>query len=71
MKCDRCGAYVVAYITSMFNTDTICMRCKTKEQAHPAYEAAREAEMKAVMGGDTNFPGVGCPPELYRREDVG
>lgn len=42
------------------------MQCKAAEQAHPKYEEAHAAEVAAVKAGDRNFPGIGCPPELYR-----
>jgi hypothetical protein len=51
-------------IMSMFNTDVICMGCKDKEERHPDYEAAREAESRAVRRGDYNHPGVGKPDNL-------
>jgi len=65
--CDRCGVRLQVRILSMFNTDTICMECKRKEQAHPSYERARRAEEEAVMRGDRHFRGIGLPPDLRRR----
>jgi len=63
--CERCGREVMATITSMFNTETICVdRCKPAERAHPLYEEARRHEGEAVARGDHNFPGIGLPPEL-------
>jgi hypothetical protein len=43
---------------------TLCLDCKKKEEAHPAYERARKAEQDAVRRGDRNFPGIGLPPDL-------
>lgn len=48
----------------MFNTDTICLDCKKREETHPAYERARQTEQDAVRRGDLNFPGFGLPPDL-------
>lgn len=62
--CDRCGHRLTARITSMFNTDTLCLTCKQKEEAHPAYGRARQAEQDAIRCGDRNFPGIGLPPDL-------
>jgi hypothetical protein len=64
--CDRCGADLnkTVHTMSMFNTDHICLACKSKEQAHPDYEKAREAETAAVRQGNMNFPGIGKPADL-------
>lgn len=62
--CDRCGAPAQLTVMSMFNTETICDRCKAEEVAHPLYEQARQAEHDAVMRGNHNFPGIGLPLEL-------
>lgn len=62
--CDRCGKQLTVRITSMFNTDTICLDCKKREETHPAYERARQTEQDAVRRGDLNFPGFGLPPDL-------
>ena len=48
----------------MFNTEVICMDCKAKEEKHPDYEAAREAEAAQVRAGNYNFAGVGKPADL-------
>lgn len=63
-RCDRCGKQTRVTIMSMFNVQEICMECKDKEEQHPDYEAAREAESRAVSRGDYNFPGVGKPGDL-------
>lgn len=63
-KCDRCHKETLATIMSKFNTEIICMDCKDKERAHPAYAAADEAEVKSVRSGNYNFPGVGKPDDL-------
>lgn len=44
---------------SMFNTQTICLDCNDREERHPRYEAARDAEGEAVRNGDMNFHGIG------------
>ena len=65
--CARCGADLAttSSIMSKFNQDTICAACKVRERAHPDYKAADAAEVAAVRAGIYNYPGVGCPPELY------
>lgn len=49
---------------SYFNTDECCFACLRKEQQHPDYEKAKQAELEAVMRGDRNFPGIGKPADL-------
>jgi hypothetical protein len=63
-KCDRCGEKLTARIMSLFNTDTLCLACKKKEEAHPAYKRARQAELDAVQRDERNFSGIGLPPDL-------
>lgn len=64
MACKRCGETTSFFITSMFNTDTICAACLDREQAHPDYEKARRAEADQVRQGNFNFPGIGLPADL-------
>jgi hypothetical protein len=67
MQCDRCGGECIAYRTSWFNTQTICIgpdSCDTREMAHPRIGEARAAEAAAVKQGDYNFPGIGLPADL-------
>jgi hypothetical protein len=47
----------------MFNTDTICSKCKEIETKHPQYKLARDTEAKAVINGNYNFPGIGLPAD--------
>lgn len=68
MKCPRCGNETNVSIMSKFNTEEICIACKDREQKHPAYAEADRAETEAVRSGNRNFPGVGCPPDLYKAE---
>lgn len=63
--CHRCGNDAGSGTMSRFNTDWICPECEEREKAHPAYPAAAAAELAAVQAGNYNFPGVGCPPDLY------
>ena len=51
---------------SFFNRDTLCLLCDRRERKHPNYARAREAETNAVREGNSNFHGIGCPPELYQ-----
>ena len=62
--CNQCRKRLDVRITSMFNTDILCMACKEKEEAHPAYERVQNAEHDAVRKGNLNFPGIGLPPDL-------
>jgi hypothetical protein len=62
--CDRCKSPMSAYSMSYFNTEEICFECVEKERAHPAFERARDAELKACQGGNFNFPGIGLPADL-------
>lgn len=55
-------------IMSKFNTDVICLACKEREKKHPKYAEADAAEIAAVRSGNYNFPGIGCPPDLYSPE---
>lgn len=58
--CDRCGGSLEeGRIMSMFNEQTICMKCKDAERKRPDYGAAHAAEVAAVRAGDWNFKGVG------------
>ncbi|TLS48846.1 gamma-glutamylcyclotransferase [Paenibacillus antri] len=63
-NCDRCGKKLTVRTMSMFNSDTICLDCKKKEEAHPDYVRARQAEREAVRRGDGNYSGIGLPPDL-------
>ena len=62
--CDRCFRETKATIMSTFNQEIICMACKEKERAHPAYPRAQAAEAAAVRSGDYSFPGLGKPDDL-------
>lgn len=59
-RCDRCGAPLTGgRIMSMFNTDTLCMKCADEERKRPDFRAARDAEERAIKSGDMNFKGIG------------
>lgn len=62
--CARCGVKNQPMTCSRFNVDWICMECQKKERAHPDYERAVEAELKAVQSGDYNYKGIGKPTDL-------
>lgn len=59
--CDRCGTSLEGKSRTMskYNTDCICMDCKTKEMQRIDYKEASDAENKAVKNGDYNFLGIG------------
>jgi len=65
-QCQRCFEDLPVTTMSFFNTQTICMGCKSKEEAHPDYKFAHEAETARTLSGDRNFPGIGLPFELRR-----
>lgn len=62
--CERCNTLTQSSIMSKFNTQMICMACKTIEKAHPAYKKASDVEIKEVRSGNYNFEGIGLPVEL-------
>jgi hypothetical protein len=64
MKCERCFVPGNVSKMSIFNTQMICPECQKKEEAHPEYNTAKEAELNAVQNGDYNFPGIGLPSDL-------
>ncbi len=57
--CDRCSKETRSTIMSMFNTDIICMDCKSKERKRPEYKAAVNADDDAIRAGNYNFKGIG------------
>lgn len=65
MTCERCGANVGVWSTSFMNTDKCCTPCLEDEKTCPGYAAAKEAEERAVRGGNYNYRGVGL-----KRDDV-
>lgn len=59
-SCDRCGESLAGGRTmSIYNEETICLKCAEAERKRPDYEAARSAEIAACKRGDFNFKGVG------------
>lgn len=59
MNCDRCFRETRSTIMSMFNTDVICMDCKSKERKRPEYKTAVDADDDAIRAGNYNFKGIG------------
>ena len=59
MECERCHKETSITIMSMFNTQTICMGCKTEEEQRPDYKDARKADEDAIRAGNFNFRGIG------------
>lgn len=59
--CDRCGKSLKgnSRIMSMFNTDCICLECKSKETRMPEYRYALESDRTQVKQGNYNFEGIG------------
>lgn len=64
MNCDRCCRITSVWRMSRFNTDRICPECELKEQNHPMYARAVEAELEAVRAGNLNYEGIGKPDDL-------
>ena len=61
-NCERCGKPTNGKtITSMFNEDVICMKCKEEERSHPEYKKATDKEAEEVRRGNTNYEGIGYP----------
>lgn len=63
-KCQRCKKETNITTMSIFNTDIICISCKSVEETHPDYNSAKEAELKEVKKGNFNFKGIGKPNNL-------
>lgn len=58
--CDRCFKPFNGVRTmSMYNTDTICMKCKQKEKEREDYSKAVDADNAEIKKGNYNFPGIG------------
>lgn len=64
MKCERCFTKTNITIMSMFNTQMICISCKTKEETHPDYRKACINEIKELKQGNYNYKGIGKPNNL-------
>jgi len=62
--CARCRTRTHVTIMSQFNTEVICLDCKNKEEKHPDYKMALQAEIDAIRKGDYNFTGIGKPSDL-------
>ena len=62
--CRRCRKETNITTMSWFNEDEICMECDEREQEHPDFKKAKDAERKALVGGNPNFPGIGKPADL-------
>jgi hypothetical protein len=58
MLCIRCKTETNSHTTSYFNTDDICMPCKTIETKHPLYDHARDSELAEVKKGNYKYPGL-------------
>ncbi len=58
-KCQRCHTETRVTTGSIFNTEMICMNCKSDETFHPRYKEAVEKEADEVRKGNLNFEGIG------------
>lgn len=52
--CQRCSKETAVTTMSWLNQQMICLDCAEKEEGHPKYKEAREAERKAVQAGEYN-----------------
>lgn len=68
MKCTRCGIESSYWTTSVFNNDFICKACRTKEEKHPLYIRAIEANRVEFKKGNYCFGGIGLPEDLKTYE---
>lgn len=59
MICDRCLKEANSFIMSMFNTQFICIECKSEEKKHPRYKEACDRELEEIKKGNYNFEGIG------------
>lgn len=57
-QCDRCNQETKTHSMSWFNTDQICLKCKSEESEHPLYKKAKEIENEEVKKGNHNYPGL-------------
>ena len=58
--CDRCGGSLEQGRTmSMYNTECICMNCKSEEMQRADYAQAQMTEHQEVINGNYNYEGVG------------
>ena len=58
-ECDRCGQPTNGITTmGVFNTDTICTKCKEDEKNDPDYQLAVNTELEEVKKGNYNYPGI-------------
>lgn len=64
VTCNRCESIVNGHTMSMFNTETICLRCARIEEQHPKYDDARKADLEEIRKGNYNFEGIGKPDDL-------
>lgn len=65
--CPRCEDEDIASTMSWFNTQQICTGCDKAERSHPKFAEAKKAVEDAEAAGNSNFAGVGCPPELQTK----
>lgn len=63
-RCQRCFIETKVTIMSMFNTQVICMDCKDKEEQHPDYKKANDADIAQIRQGNYNYAGTGKPADL-------
>lgn len=64
VTCNRCKIETRMHTMSMFNTETICLECKRKEEKHPKYKDAHNADLAEIRKGNYNFEGIGKPDDL-------
>ena len=69
-RCKRCGRKAHSFLTSVFNSQMICVECDAEERLHPAYQEAIRAENDEISKGNYNFDGVGLPKDLKMKYGI-
>ena len=64
VSCDRCKKPVILRTLSWFNEQDICLDCGGKEESHPQYQEAKQAENQAILNDVPDFEGIGLPEDL-------
>lgn len=67
--CERCKKRTERFTMSIFNTQMICINCKTKETNHPLYAKAKQKELEETRRKNYNFEGIGLPEDLKEVTD--
>lgn len=58
MNCERCNKKTLVTTMSWLNEEIICLDCEEREQSHPMYKEAKDAELQQVQQGNYNYKGL-------------